>query len=664
MDCHYGRGEGIFMKHSIAKSILIFILIISLLFTGVMIFFTVKNASEDAYDHSQVKASKAAEAVSSLYSGIDKRVLIENEAVRNSIQSTMQAFLDENELFLLYIVIPDTEKSTIDYLFIVGTNEAQEIVKDCRENPIQKRSSFSASMLNIMDGSSQREDLELDNQFGHVISTYVPLRDQDQNTIAVVGADVSVSMTRLSLMSSLPKKLLASFIIGFLSPLFLYFVLKKKIIEPTLEISRAMQEFGKDGNYEAPTLELHCDNELALIGDSFHSMALNIQDNIARIKEYTQMQNRQEYEMKAASKIQQGFLPAAHYEEEGLQINACMHPAKNIGGDFYDYFDYNGQTIVVIADVSGKGLSGAIFMASAITLIRGFVKQFPDPHDVLTAVNEELEHTNPNMMFVTVFLAYIDREKSLIRYCNAGHNPPYLISDGRIKALTASGGLPLGILVEEAYETAEEILPLGATLFLYTDGVNEARNPSLDFFGMERLEALLRRSQDGDRLETIQKELTDFRQGCEPYDDITMLAFTSKAEELVLPAKVSCFAQLKSWILEDEKIPEDIRKSLCLMAEEIFINISSYAYEKAEGDVTIRKQIQKDGTCFLQFTDQGMPFDPTRDITDIDTYDPFCQIGGLGRFMVDSLADAWHYIHMENSNILLIRKRGDFNAQG
>lgn len=645
------------MKHSIAKSILIFILIISLLFTGVMIFFTVKNASEDAYDHSQVKASKAAEAVSSLYSGLSRKVLLENEDVRYNIQSTMQVFLNENDLFLLYIVIPDEEDGTINYLFIVGTNDAQEIVNDCRENPIQKRSSFSESMRNIMEGISQREDLELDNQFGHVISTYVPLRDNKQEIMAVVGADVSVSMTRLSLMSSLPKKLLACFIIGFFSPLFLYFVLKKKIIEPTLEISEAMKEFGKDGNYDAPALELHCDNELALIGNSFNSMASNIRDNIARIKEYTEMQNRQEYELKAASRIQQGFLPGPHYENDLLQINACMLPAKNIGGDFYDYFDYKGQTILMIADVSGKGLSGAIFMASAITLIRGFVKQFPDPHDVLTAVNKELEHTNPNMMFVTVFLAYIDREKGLIRYCNAGHNLPYLISDGRIKSLPASGGLPLGILVEESYETAEEILPLGATLFLYTDGVNEARSASGTFFGNERLEALLRTSRDGDRIGAVQRELAHFVEGCEQYDDITMLAFTSKAEQLILPAKVSCFAQLKSWILEDENIPEDIRKALCLMAEEIFINISSYAYEEADGDVIIRKQIQKDGSCLLQFTDKGKPFDPTQDITDIDSYDPFQQIGGLGRFMVDSLADAWHYTNMEDSNILLIIKK-------
>ncbi len=651
------------MKHSIARSILLFILLISLSFTGVMIFFTVKNASDDAYEHSQLRASKAAEAVSSLYSGIEEKVLFDNEATGQSILDAMQAFLKENNLFLLYIIIPNEDDCTMRYPFIVGTEDANEIVAKIRANPLQKRSSFSDSIIRIMDGKSSREDLEMNNEFGHVLSTYVPLFDNNQNIIAVVGADVSVAMTRLSLMSSLPSKILAALIIGFLSPLLLYFIMKKKVIEPTQKISNAMMEFGKNGNYDTPLLEIDSNDEFGLIENSFNNMAINIRDNIDRIKEYMEIQNRQNYELKAASKIQQGFLPRPHFENSVSLIDACMLPAKNIGGDFYDYFEYDGQTILVIADVSGKGLSGAIFMASAITLIRGFVKKFTDPHDVLRAVNEELEHTNPNMMFVTVFLAYVDTSNSIIRYCNAGHNPPYIISDGKLKILNASGGLPLGIMTDEIYETAEEILPLGSTLFMYTDGVNEAIDSSSNFFGLERLKALLKKSGGADTINLVQQELKSFAKDCEQYDDITMLTFTSKAKSLVLPAKKSCFAELKSWILDDESIPSDIRKALCLMAEEIFINIASYAYGNTEGKVLIRKQLHSDGSCILQFTDNGVFFDPTKDILDIDEYDPFSQVGGLGRFVVDSMSDAWHYVNIDDNNILLVIKKTDMSDQ-
>ncbi len=651
------------MKHSIAKSILLFILLISISFTGLMIFFTIKNASDDAYEHSQLRASKAAEAVSSLYSGIDKDTLFENKEIKKNILDAMQAFLDENNLFLLYIIIPNETNNTMSYPFIVGTEDAQAIVTKLRENPVQKRSGFSDSILNVMEGKSSRENLEMNNEFGHVISSYVPLLDNSENIIAVVGADVSVAMTQLSLMDSLPSKLIAALIIGFLSPLLLYFIMKKKVIEPTRKISNAMMEFGKDGNYDTPLLEIDSNNEFGLIENSFNNMAINIRDNINRIKEYTEIQNRQNYELRAASKIQQGFLPNPHFESAVSLINACMLPAKNIGGDFYDYFEYDGKTILIIADVSGKGLSGAIFMASAITLIRGFVKEFADPHDVLRAVNEELEHTNPNMMFVTVFLAYVDISNGTIRYCNAGHNPPYIISDKKLKMLNASGGLPLGIMTDEIYETAEEILPLGSTLFMYTDGVNEAVNSSSDFFGLERLKDILKKSDGTDTINLVRQALKSFTKDCEQYDDITMLTFTSKAQSLVLPAKKACFADLKSWILDDENTPSDVRRSLCLMAEEIFINIASYAYDNTDGKVLIRRQIYPDGSCILQFTDNGVFFDPTKDILDIDEYDPFNQVGGLGRFVVDSMSDAWHYINIDDNNILLIIKKADMSKQ-
>lgn len=241
--------------------------------------------------------------------------------------------------------------------------------------------------------------------------------------------------------------------------------------------------------------------------------------------------------------------------------------------------------------------------------------------------------------------------------------PPYIISDGKLKTLNASGGLPLGIMTDEIYETAEEILPLGSTLFMYTDGVNEAVDSSSNFFGLERLKALLKKSGGADTINLVQQELKSFAKDCEQYDDITMLTFTSKAKSLVLPAKKSCFTELKSWILDDESIPSDIRKALCLMAEEIFINIASYAYGNTEGKVLIRKQLHSDGSCILQFTDNGVFFDPTKDILDIDEYDPFSQVGGLGRFVVDSMSDAWHYVNIDDNNILLVIKKTDMSDQ-
>ena len=122
----------------------------------------------------------------------------------------------------------------------------------------------------------------------------------------------------------------------------------------------------------------------------------------------------------------------------------------------------------------------------------------------------------------------------------------------------------------------------------------------------------------------------------------------------MLPAKASCFPQLRSWILEDDAIPAEVKNELRLMSEELFINIASYSYDKEDGSVLIRKQILGDGTCLLQLTDSGIPFDSTKNVQDIDEYDPYTQVGGLGRFMVESIADVWHYTNIEGNNIQLV----------
>ncbi len=648
------------MKHSIARSILRLIMFIALAFTGVMTFSTIRTAQEDAYEHGQLLAFQGAQSLSFSYSWYEEDVLFYNERAREKVYSTMEKLRKDDDLLFLYIVVPNEEESAMHYVYLVGDEESEgvkDVLESIRKEPIQKRSGFSQAMLAVMRGESEREDIEMNNEFGHVISTYVPLYGENDAIIGVVGADVSISKIELSLMQSLPGKLLFAMLIGVISPLILYAYMRKSVIDPAEKISAAMQEFGKDGQYDVKPLALHCNNEFGQIEASFNKMAVNIRDNVDRIQKYTEMQNRQAYELRTAAKIQQGFLPDAHWENETCEISGCMIPAKNIGGDFFDYFTCNGQTVLIIADVSGKGLSGAIFMASAITLMRGFAKRFTDPHDVLTAVNQELERTNANMMFVTVFLAYVDMSKGVIRYCNAGHNPPYLISDGKVRQLTGSGAVPLGILEDEVYETAEEFLPLGSTLFFYTDGVNEAEDRTAAFFGNERLEACLRSCSGADAIEKVRKALAEFTADCEQYDDITMLTFTSRAEKLALPAKVSEFPKLQSWILEDERIPEKTGKVLCLMGEEAFVNIASYAYGEKEGMVLIRKKVLPDGSCLLQFTDCGVPFDPTQDVTDIEKYDPFAQVGGLGRFMIESMADVWHYTNMDGHNIQLVIKK-------
>ncbi len=644
------------MKHSIAKSVLFFTLLISLTLTGTMVFFAVITAQDDAYEHSQLKAYHAAQTVALMYDELDQNTLFNDEDERQIVQKSLQNVLDEESLLFLYIVVPNTRNNTLTYHYLVGIDDVQDVVDEIMASPVQHRTTISDAMCRVMEGESPREDIEIDNDFGNVITTYIPLVNEDDGVIAVVGADVSTSIMTNLLLDTLPHKLLVCLLIGVLGPILMYLVMKKTIIEPTQKTSLAMNAFGKNGNYDVEPIPIESNNEIGMIATSFNEMAENIRDNIAQIEKYTEIQNRQKYELAAASEIQQGFLPAPHLESDLSEINGCMIPAKDVGGDFFDYFEHQGKSVLLIADVSGKGLSGALFMTSAITLIRAFVKQSLPPHKVLETVNKELEQTNPNMMFVTAFLAYVDAQSQTLSYSNAGHNAPYLLIDGKLEKLTGSGGMPLGVMPDETYETSNAFLPLGSTLFLYTDGVNEAMNAKQEFFGYGRLEGLLRASNGEDAILRVRGALESFAEGADPHDDVTMLTYTSKAEKLVLPAQKAHLADLHSWILQDVRIPEKLKMDLSLMAEEIFINIASYAYDGENGEVAVRKQVQ-DGICSLQFSDSGVPFNPKENVTDIESYDPFSRVGGLGCFMVESLADVWHYANIEGRNIQFIVKR-------
>lgn len=297
-------------------------------------------------------------------------------------------------------------------------------------------------------------------------------------------------------------------------------------------------------------------------------------------------------------------------------------------------------------------------MSNAISLMRGCIKQGMEPGEALTAVNGELARNNPNNMFITAFIACVDLAHGGIRYANAGHNDPHILFDGKIQTISGASGLPLGLFEEEHYETAEETLPLGSTLFLHTDGVNEAVNKDKEFFGTVRLEKTLIGSGGIHAVECVKDALDRFTAGAEQSDDITMLSCTTRAEVMELRAEAAEFKKIKEWIFADPGIPEGEKKKLCLSAEECFVNICSYAYEKEGGTVTVHKQCAPDGRVSLQMTDRGAPFDQTKDIIDPEEYDMEEQIGGLGRLLARSQSDVFRYHNIGGSNVLMMIKNG------
>lgn len=236
-----------------------------------------------------------------------------------------------------------------------------------------------------------------------------------------------------------------------------------------------------------------------------------------------------ERELSIAHDLQLSVLPRETPPQRTVEIAAQMLPAKEVGGDFYDYFAIDEQRIgLVIADVSGKGIPAAFFMLIARTLLKATALIGESPGRVLTALNDMLEAENEQMMFVTAFYAVVNTETGHVTFANAGHNPTYRIDDGgQLSTLPMESGLALAIMPGFNFEEGETTLAPGETLFLYTDGVNEAFNEAGEQFGEPRLEAELAAHADASPAvicDAMRASVEEFSTGVEQSDDITTVA--------------------------------------------------------------------------------------------------------------------------------------------
>lgn len=233
-------------------------------------------------------------------------------------------------------------------------------------------------------------------------------------------------------------------------------------------------------------------------------------------------------ELEIARKMQTAILPRAFAGQGGLAIAATMTPAKEIGGDFFDYFEIDEHRIAItVADVSGKGVPAALFMAVSRTLLRAVAKFTASPADCLTRLNGLLAADNEQMMFVTLFYIVIDTRDGTAVYANAGHNPPYVLrGNGDIEPVPPTGGMALAILEDAEFAEAHLRFGPGDGLFMFSDGVTEAFDPQAQMFGEERLEALLVQLREHPVDEVpgrVQAEVKRFEAGGPQSDDITCL---------------------------------------------------------------------------------------------------------------------------------------------
>ena len=270
--------------------------------------------------------------------------------------------------------------------------------------------------------------------------------------------------------------------------------------------------------------------------DKAAEMERQLRVYIVTLTETTAAKERIQSELKVATNIQASLLPRIFPpfpDHPEFEIYASMVPAKEVGGDFYDFFFIDEKNLCfLIADVSDKGVPAALYMMVAKTLLKTEGQRLREPDKMLNSVNKILAVDNDSCMFTTVFCAILDITTGDVRFANAGHNPPLIIDSQGVRYLTPKPGLMLGAMTETVFTTEQLTLEQEGTLFLYTDGVTEAKNPEDALYGQVRLLEALQATPEGDLTNLIHyigSEVTHHAHGAPQSDDITMLAIKMKA---------------------------------------------------------------------------------------------------------------------------------------
>jgi serine phosphatase RsbU (regulator of sigma subunit)/anti-sigma regulatory factor (Ser/Thr protein kinase) len=443
-----------------------------------------------------------------------------------------------------------------------------------------------------------------------------------------------------------------------------------RLTQPVRSLASAMRDVQK-GNLNVQ-LPVRSTDEVGALTDSFNFFVQEL-----RAKEQMkQTFGKIESELKIAHEIQMSMVPKIFPpfpERSEFDIFATLVPAKEVGGDLYDFFFLDDDHLCfAVGDVSDKGVPASLFMAVTKTLFRATARTGSTPGEILARLNAEISRDNESCMFVTFFCGILDIRTGQIDYSNGGHNLPYYLRHDGVSPLKNAGGGALGLVEQTLYASGRMVLGPGEALLLYTDGVTEAMDPSDTLYSDQRLAQFLARNRDSAPRQIIGDLVSDVRHfaGAAPQsDDITVLALlyfgtTEKMREELetkLHNKLAELRRFNQTLMEfgqHHGLASTVVHDLNLALEEILTNIISYGYtDGQEHEIRVRLSVRP-GEVKAEVEDDGQSFNP------LAAPEPHTAkaleertIGGLGIHLVRTLMDGLEYKRQADRNILTIRKK-------
>ena len=398
--------------------------------------------------------------------------------------------------------------------------------------------------------------------------------------------------------------------------------------------------------------------------------------HLLRLKNARESREKIESELKIASGIQMSMLPKTfptYPERSDLDLYGSLTPAKEVGGDLFDFFIRDTRLFFCIGDVSGKGVPASLVMAVTRSLFRSASTHESNPGRIVAHINNAISDGNDTNMFVTFFLGILDLHDGHLRYCNAGHNAPLLLTEGDSRPIDVQPNVPLGVMEGLKFATQERTIPQGSTLFLFTDGLTEAEDIRNELFGDQRLEDATRqiaplsaREQVESVIESVREHVVDAPQS----DDLTILCIKflgypggSRDRRLTLQNDIRQIPQLADFIEDiasETGIGQALAMSLNLALEEAVANAIMYSYpEGTEGLVEV-EALLRDKSIHFVVSDTGRPFDPTQTDDELDDINQLIDdrtTNALGITLVRNIMDTVYYERSEGRNLLHMTKK-------
>ena len=466
-------------------------------------------------------------------------------------------------------------------------------------------------------------------------------------------------------------------IVGLMLMLMVFSGIISKQMEPLEELVYQAEAISS-GRFDESLTELHRNDEIGQLSNSFRDMQQSLVKQMEELKQVNEQKGRIEGELKIASDIQMAMLPKIfppYPDRDDIDVYGKLTPAKEVGGDLFDFYIRDEKLFFCIGDVSGKGVPAALVMAVTKAQFRTISTHQASPEKIISNINDAMAQDNDSNMFVTLFIGVLDILSGRLHYCNAGHDAPLLIGNTGAGLLPVDSNLPVGVMPGWKYTRQETLVDPDTTIFLYTDGLTEAENIDHKLFELSRIIDKAHQLQQEHNFSptVIINQMTEavrtFVGEADQSDDLTMLAiqYTKHQEDITYQRSLTLVNDIKrvprlntfiDEVCEANGFDMATTMQINLAIEEAVVNVMNYAYPVGtKGDITIEARANKT-EMFIIISDMGVPFDPTAKAeVDITLSAEDRSIGGLGIHLIRQIMDNINYERVDGHNILTLMKK-------